>query len=150
MTILIPILTYEEKKRFYSKITKTENCWIWNGASHVEGYGLFGIKRRLYYTHRIAYFLKHGKINPNLTIDHLCRNRVCVNPDHMEQVTQQENTLRGKTLAAENSKKTHCPRGHPYDIIDKIGHRRCSICLKEKKKIWTRMFRRREPQRSPL
>ena len=134
----IPILTYEEKKRFHSKITKTKKCWMWNGASHIEGYGLFGIKRRLYYTHRISYFLKHGKIDPNL-----CRNRACVNPDHLEQVSLKENILRGETITAENSKKKKCPKGHEYDMIDKAGHRRCSICFKEKKNIWLRMFYRR-------
>ena len=80
------------------------------------------------YAHRAAYELFVGPIPSGYEIDHLCRVRDCVNPDHLEAVTRRENLLRGDTFAATHAAKTECPRGHPYDTITAQGARRCSIC----------------------
>ena len=83
--------------------------------------------------HRMIYELLVGPIPDGLEIDHLCRNRGCVNPGHMEPVTHRENLMRGDTVAAANPAKTHCIRGHPYDDENTYrygSHRYCRACNK--------------------
>ena len=89
--------------------------------------------------HRFSYELFRGNIPAGLTVDHLCKNTACVNPYHLEVVTQRENNLRGNNWAGINSRKTHCPKGHEYTKENTViwdngsnGARRCKICLKEK------------------
>ena len=89
-------------------------------------------------SHRYAYELVIGPIPKGLTLDHLCRVRGCVNPGHLEPVTQRENTLRGTSPVAANPGKTHCPSGHPYKkphlYINKRGGRQCLTCITRRKK----------------
>ena len=103
----------DAKKRFWSKVNKTATCWLWT-ASTARGYGIFWNGRRKVVAHRISYELFVGFIPNELQLDHLCRVRHCVNPGHLEPVTQQENILRGEGEAAVNARKTHCKRGHPF------------------------------------
>ena len=114
-------------------------CWLWQGSTRSDGYGVFYIgfyKDKKYFrirAHRAAYEDRHQEFIPDdLVLDHLCRVRNCVNPDHLEIVSNGENVLRGIGFAAENAVKTHCPRGHEYSkentIYDTNGSRVCYIC----------------------
>lgn len=105
-------------------------CWIWDGPI-VSGYGSVSVKEGNRLTcvmaHRLSYFLKKGSIPSGLELDHLCRNRLCVNPAHLEPVTSRENVLRSGGVASKNAAKTHCPCGHPY-YTTKRGWRHCQRC----------------------
>ncbi|MDP9224875.1 MAG: HNH endonuclease [Actinomycetota bacterium] len=85
--------------------------------------------------HRVAYELLVGPIPEGLTLDHLCRNTSCVNPQHLEPVTVRENVLRGMGWGAKNKRKTHCHRGHPFDAKNTLripgGTRKCRTCANQ-------------------
>lgn len=93
--------------RFLSKVNKTSTCWQWNGATSLS-YGMFRYEGRMQQAHRVAYQLFRGDIPEGLHLDHLCLNKGCVNPDHLEVVTNQQNLLRY------HRSKTHCRKGHEY------------------------------------
>lgn len=103
------------EERFWSKVDKSGDCWLWTGGRNVDGYGFLnhgtGGKR----SHVIAYNMLVGEVPAGMELDHLCRNRQCVNPAHLEPVTHRENVLRGAGPAARHAKKTHCIHGHPFD-----------------------------------
>ena len=119
-------MTAEE--RFWPKVDASGDCWLWTGARKPTGYGNFWSGERYVLAHRFAYEALVGEIAEGLTIDHLCRVRSCVNPDHMEPVPWEENNRRGHTIAARNAAKTRCPRGHEYDYRSPRGVRRCTTC----------------------
>lgn len=97
---------------FWSRVEMTDTCWPWMGTTSTGGYGSVSIKGKTYRTHRLAYELAKGSVPAGLVLDHLCHNPCCVNPDHLEPVTNQENVLRGIGPSAQHAKKTHCVRGH--------------------------------------
>lgn len=107
-------------------------CWIWTRAKTRNGYGNFSIKGRPYGAHQVGWWLTRGPVPDGLELDHVCRVTSCVNPDHLEPVTHRENCLRGTSPFAVHARKTHCPKGHPYDEVntwrDKEGTRRCRTC----------------------
>lgn len=80
--------------RFWRKVSKADTCWIWTGAANSKGYGCVSVAGRLYLSHRLAYAWEVGAIPNGLTIDHLCRNKLCVRPNHLEPVTVGENIRR--------------------------------------------------------
>lgn len=130
-------------ERFWSKVNKAGSvpecrpdlgpCWLWTAARR-NGYGAFGLGKRVVYAHRYAY----GVIPGGLQIDHLCRTTLCVRRSHLEAVTPKVNTNRGVSgeLAAFRRRSiTHCPKGHPYDLINTYwtpsGARNCRICRRD-------------------
>lgn len=123
-------------ERFWSKVDKTGDCWLWQAGLASTGYGQFNSGS----AHRFAYELVKGPIPEGLQIDHLCRNRKCVRPEHLEAVSCRENLLRGETLAALNVAKTRCPQGHGYTPENTYVVRRrngrvfrvCKVCNREK------------------
>ena len=127
------------EERFWAHVSKISHvgCWSWMGATNQLGYGIFRQTRRnATVAHRYAYIQMAGPIPTGLTLDHLCRNRGCVNPLHLEPVTLRENILRGQGFAAINARKTHCLHGHPFNAKNtavrkdgkRAGHRVCRAC----------------------
>ncbi len=126
----------DAEKRFWKSVEKNKKCWLWKSALSAGGYGVFGIDNKIIYVHRFSYELHKGKIPKDKQIDHLCRNRSCVNPDHLELVTQKENTARGEGISAKYSKRTRCKNGHRLSGDNLIqyscrGGRICKICKRK-------------------
>jgi hypothetical protein len=110
-------------------VQSSTGCWLWQLSLTHDGYAA---SHWVSGVHRLAYEIWVGQIPDGLELDHLCRVRHCVNPDHLEAVTKHENMLRGQSLPAQNVRKTHCLRGHPFDEkntrIESDGARVCRRC----------------------
>jgi len=118
--------------RFWSRVNKTKGCWLWVGSTATNGYGGFMVGGKNFRVHRLSYELIKGEIPDGLQIDHLCRVRNCVNPDHLEAVTQRENIFRGVAITVQNARKTHCKYGHAFtpENTGRNGKgRRCKVCV---------------------
>lgn len=118
-------------------VVDENGCWIWQGGRSDNGYGQTSRDGKTFGAHVAWWERQNGPVPQGLQLDHLCRNRACVNPapNHLEPVTCRENLLRGETLAAQNLAKTHCPKGHPYSggnlRIRIDGARVCRACARE-------------------
>lgn len=127
-------------ERFWERVRKDESgCWLWCGAPTIgTGYGKFWVHGTKFLVHRWSYEHFVGPIPEGLQIDHLCRVRMCVNPEHMEPVTAGENARRGAGWAGnlgqagKQRARTHCYLGHPFSgenlYITPAGVRRCRAC----------------------
>ena len=132
-------------------------CWVWTGGLYdaQHGYGNFGVKRddgkwRAERAHRVAWELYRGPIPQGTEIDHLCRNPICVNPDHLQPVPHLVNLERGNSPPQINRRKTHCIRGHEFTpentawVTSPAGNpaRYCRTCIREYKRNWMRKHRK--------
>ncbi len=118
-----------------TRVDPSTGCWTWTGRLDRGGYGKIQHDGRTRQVHRLAAELMAAPFDPGLTIDHLCRNRACWNPAHLEAVSNRTNILRGVGPTAMNAAKTHCVNGHeltPDNIRrrpgDRAHHRECLAC----------------------
>lgn len=127
-------------RRIMQRTDMSDDCWLWTGAPDKDGYGRVQVDRRTCRVHRVVYEMFFGAIPDGLVIDHLCRVRNCVNPNHLEPVTDRENLLRGETFNAANAAKETCIHGHPFDEanthICPRGFRRCRACRRKATARW--------------
>ena len=132
-------LTIRERIQNKIEINPVSGCWVWAGAKFMQGYGQIviggrqGRKRR---AHIIAYEEWIGSVPIGYELDHLCRIKLCVNPQHLEPVTHGENMRRGDGWAGTHARTTHCPQGHPYNEINTYyhpdGRRECRTCKRNR------------------
>jgi len=129
-------VTDSDWKRFWSKVQKTETCWNWTGHTSPHGYGKFTKYGHNLAAHRWLYHNTIERVLEDKVVDHICRNRLCVNPKHLRPLSDTENVLLGVGASATNRRKTHCIKGHEFtpDNTEKVmvshrgPYRRCLKC----------------------
>jgi hypothetical protein len=133
------MLNYDEafEARFWEKVDASASCWAWTASTKGNGYGQVKHRDRKspLFAHRAAYEMLVGEIPEGMTLDHLCKNTLCVNPDHLEVVTMKVNVLRSTSPTAINATKTHCVRGHEFTPENLLGGslgRSCKTCHRER------------------
>lgn len=136
--------TPQERLTAKVAIDPTTGCWNWTGATSGKKrqYSAFRYEGRLTSGHRASYRIFVGPIPDGHEVDHTCRNTLCINPEHLEAVTQRENNLRSGSPSAERSRVTHCPQGHPYD--DENTYRRPGSKNRECRKCRCAVVQRRK------
>lgn len=136
----------------YVTVEPFSGCWLWTGPLSRDGYGTIscGDKNTLL-AHRCSFMRHKGAIPAGLELDHLCRTRSCVNPNHLEAVTRRENIIRGALASvtrARNAAKTHCKWGHPlfgpnvYARVNSRTLRQCKTCVlnrNRKRRAWLKI-----------
>jgi len=128
--------------RFWAKVEKGANCWRWTGFIDKGGYGRIreaGRDTPILYAHRVAYEFLIGSIPEGLQLDHLCRNKWCCNPQHLEPVTMTENLRRGDVPVRTRLVSLVCPKGHPRSenayVWPKTGQlKMCRACRNQRRR----------------
>lgn len=121
-------------------------CWEWTGCLFATGYGSIKQRGGRMLAHRVSFAALRGPIPENQTLDHLCRNKACVNPAHLEIVPLSVNVLRNEGPSAINKRKTHCDRGHPLETVNLVNrsgrtHRTCLECHRASSRAAGRRWR---------
>ena len=145
-------------ERFWSKVDRSGDCWVWKGAVKKDrrsgGYGMFWSQNRTRRAHKFAYEHAVGPVPPGLELDHLCGNRACVNPAHLEPVTGRVNALRSTGITARNARKTACVRGHGFTSsntrVRKNGDRVCRKCSHLHRQRWRARTMAKAPENQAL
>lgn len=118
--------------RWLEKVEITDGCWLWSAFRNQHGYGMIRDEGRVVRAHRVAYEAFRGPVPKGLELDHLCRNRACVRPSHLEAVSHAVNMRRGAGVAGLNAAKSTCVNGHVFDIantyVRAAGQRTCRAC----------------------
>jgi hypothetical protein len=127
---LIELIPEQYQQQVGCRLSDVGSCIVWGGYISDRGYAIFGRSKGTRFLHRIAYEWARGPIPEGMALDHLCRNRACVNPDHLEVVDGRTNNLRGEGPAAKNAIKTHCPQGHEYSPENTHVYKRQRMCRK--------------------
>lgn len=134
--------------RFAAKVEVTDSCWLWTATRHRKGYGQFQFDGSMRQAHRWLWEQTVGPIPEGLELDHLCRVRHCVNPDHLEPVTHAENVARAASPSAAlrrhwdnwRAERPNCPKGHPYTEENTMTYpykpRQCRTCNRERAAAW--------------
>jgi hypothetical protein len=132
----IPVLSQEQEARFWSRVQRgnASECWNWTASRTDRGYGLMWVNKSQYFAHRIGYSLLRGAIPTDMSLDHLCRNTGCVNPDHLEVCHHVVNSMRGTSPMAINARKIVCDKGHELRLGSR-GKRYCPTCMREHDRI---------------
>ena len=135
----------KSRGRLLGYVLQENGCWEWVGSHTGAGYGKIWRGGKLKMAHRVTYEEAKGPIPVGLTLDHLCRNRGCVNPDHLEPVTHRVNLLRGRSPSAICAKKTHCHKGHLFDTANTYltldGKRSCRSCHRAAERLRKKLLR---------
>ena len=123
--------------RFWEKVDKSGECWLWTAAVSKRGYGRFRLPTGHIGAHVQSYILTHGPVPEGKEVHHVCENPPCVRPDHLKAVTHRENLLASDTIVGINARKTRCINGHPFDdentrVYD--GKRKCRQCGIDRKR----------------
>lgn len=132
------MIDVSDDARFWRHVRRTEGCWFWQGSQNGRGYGKLGRQGKMYLAHRVAFFSEYGWCPREL--DHICNERSCVRPNHLQPTSHRLNVLRSAGISALAARVTHCPRGHPYTggnvKYERDGSRKCRTCANAVARAW--------------
>lgn len=141
------MMSFED--RFWSKVVKTDACWLWSAGKSKSGYGMIWVASgsgggAMQYAHRVSWELQRGAIPDGMHIDHrVCRDKACVNPDHLVVCTLLENIMQPDGAPAKLKSQTHCKRGHPFTPENTIFYnngRKCRACSLEYAMVYNAVY----------